>query len=492
MSEVSLHRPIRKTGWHRAIKLAVGLMAACSIMTAAPPAAVASPPTPSFPAAIDAYAAYDGQDQCLPIQKGTIGLRDLLNRAYGNHDSSIGRACDSGGQSEHKEGRALDYMLNISNPAQKADAEDIISWLLSTDKYGNKHAMARRLGIMYMIWNHRIWKAYENPDTWHSYTGPNPHTDHIHFSLSWAGATKQTSWWTSSEVSQEPRGPLFNRTRWAAGSWDASAIKVDGSLSLTDTAVASVPNSNMYVFNVVKGSGVWYRGRTAAGDWAASASQIDTNPNIAAVAATGKNDGTLHVFTVVPGSGVWHRIRAVNGTWSSAARVDTNPYTTAVAVTALPNDTLALFTVIPGSGVWTRGRTAAGVWSASATQIDTNPYITSVAATALPDDTLHLFAVVPDSGVWYRYRTAGGVWGSSADLIDANSAILSVSAAGLPDGTLHVTSVVPGSGIWDRTRKTTGAFTSATHVDSNKEIFATYTAGLNNGTLQVGGLVNAA
>ncbi|EWM12820.1 hypothetical protein [Kutzneria sp. 744] len=264
-------------------------------------------------------------------------------------------------------------------------------------------------------------------------------------------------------------------------------------MNLIDTAAASVPNSNMYVFNVVKGSGIWYRGRTAAGVWAGSATQIDTNPNITAVVATGPQ--RRHLCTSSPScrvSGVWHRDRAVDGTWSNASLVDSNPYSVAIAATALPNGTISLFTTIPGSGIWTRARATDGTWAASATHVDSNPYITSVAATSLPNGTVHLFAVVPDSGVWYRSRTAGGTWAAAADLIDTNSAILSASAGSLPDGTLHVTTVVPGNGIWDRTRSAAGAFTNATRIDTNKDIFATYTTGLNNSTVQVGGLVNAA
>jgi hypothetical protein len=30
--------------------------------------------------------------------------------------------------------------------------------------------------------------------------GTNPHTDHIHFSFSWAGARKQTSYWDGTPV----------------------------------------------------------------------------------------------------------------------------------------------------------------------------------------------------------------------------------------------------------------------------------------------------
>ena len=129
--------------------------------------------------------------------------------------------------------------------------------------------------------------------------GTNPHTDHIHFSLSWAGAKKETTWWTSAEVGQEPRGPLWNRTRRAAGARDTGATPIDGNLGLTDTAAATIPNSNMYVFNVVKGAGVWYRGRAAAGTRAESATQIDTNKEIFATYTAGLNNGTRQVGAVI-------------------------------------------------------------------------------------------------------------------------------------------------------------------------------------------------
>jgi hypothetical protein len=56
--------------------------------------------------------------------------------------------------------------------------------------------MARRLGVMYIIWNGRIWGSYRAAEGWRSYGGANPHTDHVHFSFSRAGALKQTSYWT--------------------------------------------------------------------------------------------------------------------------------------------------------------------------------------------------------------------------------------------------------------------------------------------------------
>jgi hypothetical protein len=78
-----------------------------------------------------------------------------------------------------------------------------LNWLLATDQYNNKHAMARRLGIMYIIWNRQIWASSRASEGWRPYTRDNPHTDHIHFSFSWAGARRQTTWWTAAG----PDGP---------------------------------------------------------------------------------------------------------------------------------------------------------------------------------------------------------------------------------------------------------------------------------------------
>jgi hypothetical protein len=117
-----------------------------------------------------------------------------LNATYGTHSTSIGRTCDST-VSEHFEGRALDYGLNVNNAGERAIANDFLNWLLATDQYGNRHAMARRLGVMYIIWNRQQWRAYRPAEGWQPYGGSNPHTDHIHISFIWAGALRQTSWW---------------------------------------------------------------------------------------------------------------------------------------------------------------------------------------------------------------------------------------------------------------------------------------------------------
>jgi hypothetical protein len=66
--------------------------------------------------------------------------------------------------------------------------------------------MARRLGIMYIIWDHRIWTAQSGTEGWRRYTGRNQHVDHVHFSFGWPGARADTSFWTG-RVARTP-GPI--------------------------------------------------------------------------------------------------------------------------------------------------------------------------------------------------------------------------------------------------------------------------------------------
>ncbi|MEV4808183.1 tachylectin-related carbohydrate-binding protein [Nonomuraea sp. NPDC049421] len=188
------NRHLPSTVIPRILAIFLGLISIAATHLVAASPALAAPPTPNFGPAIEGYAPAQSQTTCDPVAKpGVVEFRDLLNRTYGTHTSSIVRSCDVGGTSEHKEGRALDYHFNVNIPDQAAAANDLLNWLLATDRHGNVNAMARRFGIMYIIWNRRIWQA----GAWKSYTGASPHTDHIHFSFGWPGARKQTSWWTA-------------------------------------------------------------------------------------------------------------------------------------------------------------------------------------------------------------------------------------------------------------------------------------------------------
>jgi len=169
-------------------------------------AAVPIPTTPIFTRLIDPLAGYQPAATCQPTDKpGPLALKATLAATYGSRSFGISRTCS--GTSEHNEGRALDWMISATDPAQRAVADRFLSWLLATDGYGNTYAMARRMGIMYVIWNRQIWRAYAADRGWQAYTGSVPHTDHVHFSLSWDGALARTSYWSGRVPCAVPGPP---------------------------------------------------------------------------------------------------------------------------------------------------------------------------------------------------------------------------------------------------------------------------------------------
>lgn len=195
----------------------VALLTACGlalgVLVPVAPAA-AAPATPDFPRAIDAYARYEEESGCDPTAKrGALEVQRIIRAAYGP-DSAMNtpRAC-SPANSGHEEGRAIDWMTNVRVPAQRAQADDLIMWLLSPDAYGNPHAMARRLGVSYVIWNSQKFYLFKPSAGWTEYsdclrvrTGPENdntcHRNHVHISLSWAGARAETSWYTGQGQSR--------------------------------------------------------------------------------------------------------------------------------------------------------------------------------------------------------------------------------------------------------------------------------------------------
>lgn len=152
---------------------------------------------------IELPAPYEVQSLCDPSPKpGTEALAALLRSRYPGTNTSISRPCDSGGRSEHKEGRAIDWGgVSAFNSTQKARVQSNLDWLLATDAQGHQYANARRLGIMYIIWNAQIWVADDSNLGWQPYECSGVtlcHQDHVHMSLSQAGAQKRTSYWTGT------------------------------------------------------------------------------------------------------------------------------------------------------------------------------------------------------------------------------------------------------------------------------------------------------
>jgi hypothetical protein len=179
------------------VQIAAALL---GLLLVAPATAVAAPG-----AAIEDYAEYQPQTQCRPQAKpGTTYLGHWLVRRYGGGLGPISRAC-GGGTSEHLEGRAVDWVLDASRRADRERAQSFLDDTFRTDPLGNTHARARRMGIMYLIWNDRMYSA------WNGFE-PKPylssgcrstrrcsttlrHRDHLHVSLTRPGGRGETSWY---------------------------------------------------------------------------------------------------------------------------------------------------------------------------------------------------------------------------------------------------------------------------------------------------------
>jgi hypothetical protein len=183
-------------------------LAALSIASVfAVPAHAKLPSSGVFGPAID-DVGYDGQENCSPNAKpGMLAFRRIVMARFPTTGlGGISRACNVGGQSEHKEGRAWDWGVNASYPSHRELVQKLFDWLFAEDRYGNDGAMAKRFGIMYVIWNHKIWGSWGG---WDTYCVPkprgcvdpddgglrSPHTDHVHFSMSRNGAQMKTTFW---------------------------------------------------------------------------------------------------------------------------------------------------------------------------------------------------------------------------------------------------------------------------------------------------------
>jgi hypothetical protein len=271
------HSPVRPAR-HRsarllhalALALALALTGAGVAPASATPSAGPSAPAPA-PSPVDAYPRYDPQATCDPTAKpGAQYLLDLLVAHYKvGRKSPIARACHIGGTSEHKEGRAIDWGVNVANPAEKAAADHFVGWLTAPGPDGNVGWNARRLGVMYVIWNGQIWNNTSASATWRPYTGASPHTDHVHVSLSWGGAWQRASWWSGVALPETAAtrlyvtkvySDLFGRVPDAGGleTWTAALTSGTPRRSVAD----AITGSTEYRSRLITGSYREFLGRT--------------------------------------------------------------------------------------------------------------------------------------------------------------------------------------------------------------------------------------
>lgn len=370
-------------------------LASAVLLPLAGHAAAASPPVPDFGAPIDGYASYEGQTSCaLTPSPGVVALQQLITSAYPVGAAGyLLRPCGSGGQSEHKDGRAWDWIVNATDPSQRAAADEALAWLTAPDRYGNPHALIRRLGIMYIVWNGQIFKAYSSSPGWSPYTGSSPHTDHVHFSLNFAGARQSSSWgWRSAaptpglvsdpatlEVAVRPvnGSPVFRRAS-STGTLDAGTPlggQVVGGVSLVRTAqgrsvvAARGTDDQLYVNDRPAGQ-AWTGWRPLGGI-------LTTRPVLA-----GRPDGGLDAAVRGTDGSVYVRSATPDGAWSAWTSIGGAVASGAGPALVWTGDRLELVVGGTDRQLWRRTRTGGswGPWSplGGATRGD-------VTATAAPD-----------------------------------------------------------------------------------------------------------
>lgn len=189
-----------------------GLMVVLALVISACLLAVPAQATSSqrYAMPVESYAPYQPQRTCARKDKpGTVALGRWLVARGGVYGGTL-RSCGSGGQSEHKDGRAFDWMLDARDADDRAVADAFLVEAFADDELGDTDALARRMGIMYVIWNDRMYAAWDGFEpkkylssgcrTRRTCSVTLRHRDHMHISLSKAGARARTSWYVEQSV----------------------------------------------------------------------------------------------------------------------------------------------------------------------------------------------------------------------------------------------------------------------------------------------------
>jgi hypothetical protein len=147
-------------------------------------------------ASTNPWACSCSHPACSAGLPGTLELAQFLKRRFPQITSAGGFQCcrqNTGGTSYlsvHSIGRAIDLSIpQINGDADNTKGDAVGNWLI-------EHA--QEIGIQIVIWDRASWNGSRAPGSKLSaYTGPIPHTDHLHIELNLDGANRRTSFFTS-------------------------------------------------------------------------------------------------------------------------------------------------------------------------------------------------------------------------------------------------------------------------------------------------------
>ena len=189
------------------LALAVGVPSVASADPAGNAARGTVTPSAPYLMPVEDYAGYDPQRRCRQTPKTGILLLAAALTARGGGYGPISRSCAGSSTSEHKESRAFDWLLDATDPADQALAAALLDELFAPDDTGVPHALARRMGIMYVIWDDQMYAAYDGfvakrylssgCRTRRACSPALRHRDHMHLSLTRQGAKGRTSWYVA-------------------------------------------------------------------------------------------------------------------------------------------------------------------------------------------------------------------------------------------------------------------------------------------------------
>ncbi|MFN8104084.1 MAG: hypothetical protein U0U69_06450 [Acidimicrobiia bacterium] len=446
-------------------------------MVLLPNGAQGAPPTPAFRSPVDPYPVYDGQATCSPDPKpGVVDFSKMVLAAYPYTGSyGISRDCNLGGQSEHKEGRAFDWMVSAGSSRDVAAVDDLVNWLLATDANGNRHALARRLGIMYIIWNGYMWRAYRPDDGWQPYTGPNPHTDHVHFSFTWAGALQQTSWWNKTRDYTQYTNMWSDRT--GTNGNGADAVTVGGEVHV----FGAVPSGTGLSHAVYSGDRF---------DWPSQvldAGGLSTGRSIKSIWYAGE----LHVFNERAGGGIRHLVYS-GGKWLSQD-LDVGPSSGQSIEVINSLGELHIYDIRTGGGgirhmVWSRGQwwyqdldIGGSTGAGGLTAIEAWGQLHLFTQRAGGDGLRHIVYDAPSARYYFEDLSVGTTDGTFADAVLYGGELHTVSRITSSGGVRHL-NYSPATRTWYSqdidTAGTAGMFLQLSSFDGDLHIFSTPKSGL--------------
>lgn len=126
-----------------------------------------------------------------PVKPHVQAAAEQIARQFGMSHIGGWRATGSVPGSDHPKGLALDVM---TRDVSKGNA--VAAWA------------TKRPDVTYVIWNRRIYDR-RNGKGWQRYSGPSPHTDHVHISFFPSGSNKVESSGGSNEESSAGLGQIL-------------------------------------------------------------------------------------------------------------------------------------------------------------------------------------------------------------------------------------------------------------------------------------------